>query len=153
VRRIVGDPLRVEGWLQSAPAAQMCVPFAGEQTLAEQKSRTYEPPAFTRTSGVRGQQLPDLGGIVNQQNSLRSHPKRGRTGAAGHEQVQELDRRATERTHQCHVDLQRSRRSAEQVRTHTAPFVEIDSIVLTNCAAMASHSWPCRKTLDASRIR
>ena len=141
----------------------MQVALAREQALAEKKSRTYEPPAFTRTSGVRGQQLPDLGGIVNQQNSLRSHPKRGRTGAAGHEQVQELDRGATERTHQCHVDLQRSRRSAEQVRHvrrslrgdrfHPAPFVEIESIVLTDCAAMASHPSPCRKTLDAPRIR
>ena len=75
----------MEGRLQSAPVAQMCVPFAGEQAVAEQKSSAYEPTALPRNSGVRGQQLPDVGGIANQQDLLGPHPQRGRTGAAGHE--------------------------------------------------------------------
>ena len=43
----------------------MLLTLAGEQAPAEQQSGAYEPAALSRTPGVRGQELPDLGGVVD----------------------------------------------------------------------------------------
>ena len=70
----------------------MLLTLTGEQALAEQQSSAYEPAALPRTPGVRGQQLPNLRGVVNEQHSLGSHPQRDRAGAAGHQYVEEVHR-------------------------------------------------------------
>src|SRR5215207_4659196 len=81
----------------------MLVTLAGEQPFAEQLTRAYQPAALPRTPCVRGQQLPDLGGVINQQHSLWSHPQRDRASAASHQHVKEVPRRAAEGTDQCQV--------------------------------------------------
>jgi hypothetical protein len=148
----------VERRLQGTAVAPMLITLAGEQAITEQESRAYESAALSRTPSMRGQQLPDLGGVVNDQHSLRSHPQRDSRGAAGHQHVEKIHRRAAERTHQCRVHLQRPRRSGDKLsHAHRSKLLAADQPVLDGAVRLP----PIRlliiltpiKALDALRIR
>ena len=127
VRQVASDSLRVECRLQGTAVAQMLLTLAGEQAFAQQQSRAYQPTALSGTPSLLGQQIPDLRCVVNEQHPLRSHSHRDRAGAAVDQHVQEVHRRAAERTHQCCVCPQGPRETGKQVE-HT-----IDRAKLTGC--------------------
>ena len=112
---VAGDPLRVERRLEGAAVTQMVLTRTGEQAVAEQSPGPHDPAALAGPARVPGQQLPDLAWVIDQQHPLRTHPQRNRVGATREQEVEELDRRAAERSHERQVDPGRMRRPGHHV--------------------------------------